>query len=395
MKPTHPLKMNLRILLFAALGAMLVEQTALTEPAPANENAPRPTAQEVRSPGAIPQLRIAVDPSVELVSLLFRLAGNPEYNKGRVQSYTADVDKQFKAFGDHRAVQLARRLHNTRGIGFDACMNLAVLLTDPYKPAIKIPLQPWPEFLDRRWTADSARNFAAAAGQFVKDTSYREFVERHRTLYETTELRLRELMEKEAHLEWFQDYFGERPHASFTLIAGLLNGPCNYGPRCRDAAGKEELFCVLGVSRTDSRGLPAFRRDVMDTVIHEFCHSYANAIIDAHESELAGAAAKLFQSVAGQMRRQAYGNGQTMLRESLVRACVIRYLRHYDGVEAARREIEEQNQRGFLWMADLSDFLAQYEAQRNRYPTLGAFSPNLVAFFKHYAAKPAHLSQQR
>jgi hypothetical protein len=40
-------------------------------------------------------VRVSVDPRVELLSLIFRLAGNPEYTRGRVDSYTADAESQF------------------------------------------------------------------------------------------------------------------------------------------------------------------------------------------------------------------------------------------------------------------------------------------------------------
>ena len=40
--------------------------------------------------------------------ILFRLAGNPEYNQARVPSYAAAVDAYFADFRDHPAVRLAR-----------------------------------------------------------------------------------------------------------------------------------------------------------------------------------------------------------------------------------------------------------------------------------------------
>jgi hypothetical protein len=192
-------------------------------------------------------------------------------------------------------------------------------------------------------------------------------------------------MEKDGHLQWFQDYFGERPQATFTVALGLLNGGCCYGPHCRDAAGREELFCILGVWQTDAQGLPEFTRDMLGTVVHEFCHSYANAIIHRHWAELEPAGDKLFEHVADEMHSQAYGNAQTMLCESLVRACVVRYRLRYEGAEAAQREIRNQKKRGFLWMEKLSNRLGDYEAHRDRYPTLETFSPRLISFFKEHA----------
>jgi hypothetical protein len=133
--------------------------------------------------------------------------------------------------------------------------------------------------------------------------------------------------------------------------------------------------------------LPEFNRDMLSTVVHEFCHSYANTIVDRHQAELAAAGAKLYQPVADQMRSQAYGNPQTLLRESLVRACTVRYQHQYSGADAARKEIDHNQSRGFRWTGELSNLLAEYEKQRDRYPTLDSFSPRLVTFFNDYAAK--------
>ena len=333
-----------------------------------------------------PKLQVRVDPRVELVSLLFRLAGNPEYNRARVQSYSVDADRVFDKYRNHPAVELARNLRRSQGVSYDACMGLAILLTGVSEPALKVPLAPWPDFLDRRWTAQSASNFVAGARQFVNDTRFGEFIKAHQDLYKLSESRMQGLMDKEGHLEWFKQFFGERPGADFTLVLGMLNGGNCYGPRWRDSAGKEELFCILGVWATDDAGEPVFGQDMLKTVVHEFCHSYANPIIQRHENDLLMVGQKLFEPVADQMRSQAYGNPHTLLCESLVRASVVRYLLCYGGTKAADQEIREQKRLGFRWMQELSDVLGQYEAERDHFPTLESFSPRLVAFFKDYSA---------
>ena len=195
-----------------------------------------------------------MDPSVELVSLLFRLAGNPEYSHCRVPAYAADVDIQFNRFRDHSAVQLARKLRQTRGVSYDACMSLAVLLTDSFDPRLSVPLDPWPDFLDQRWDAASVNTFVTAAGQFVKDSGFNDFIKAHESLYRTSESRMR-------------------------------------------------------------------------------------------------------------------------------------YLSRYEGEQAAKREIREQQALGFEWMQELSGLLRQYEAERDHYPTLESFSLRVVSFFRDYAGQ--------
>jgi hypothetical protein len=116
-----------------------------------------------------------------------------------------------------------------------------------------------------------------------------------------------------------------------------------------------------------------------------FAISYANPLIERHQAELSAAGESLFEHVAAKMRSQAYDNGHTLLCESLVRVCVVRYVRQYEGEEAARRAIQAEKRNGFLWMQEMSDLLGDYEVHRDQYPTLEDFSPRLVAFFAETA----------
>lgn len=342
------------------------------------------SAPQTRPAG--PPLRVMVDPRVELLSIVFRLAGNDEYNRGRVESYTEEVEKHFGIYRNHPTVELARQLRAKQGISFDAVMAMAGHISDTESIRERVPLDPLPPTLDNRWTPRSAREFLEKLRAFVTDSDFNGFFRQHQELYDLTAARMRAVLQKHAHLEWFDSFFGPRQGADFILAPALLNGPGNYGVRCRTPQG-EQLFCILGVWSTDVKGLPAFTKDALPTVIHEFTHSYTNPIVEAHLKELRPAGKKLFPQVAAAMRRQAYGTWETVMRESLVRACVIRYTRRYDGGVAAAMATLEERSRSFLWMNDLALLLGEYEAHRDRYPTLETFMPRVIAFFNDYAAK--------
>ena len=340
-------------------------------------------ADDGRSDG--PAVRVTVDPRVELMCIIFRLARSPEYGGGRVKSYVDDVEEHFNDFRDHDVVQLARRLRGTRGISYDAVMGMAVHLSDAYEPGERVPFDPLPKSLDKRWTVGDARKFLDAAGRFVKDTRFKEFIQSHGPIYETAESRMRAVLQEHAHLEWFDEFFGVRPEAEFTLVLGMLNGGQCYGPHCDTADGTQELYCVLGVWATDDGGLPRFNAGTVGTVVHEFCHSYTNPIVERHEGELRSAGEKIFPHVAQAMKRQAYGSWKTLMYESLVRACTVRYALKCEGQAAAEAAIRYQERRQFTWVRELSDLLGEYEADREQYPTLEAFSGRIVEFFDAYA----------
>lgn len=365
-------------LVLAALGTAIASEPDEQE-ASTKEAAARP-------------LTIVVDPRVELVSVVFRLAGNPEYNRARIDSYARDVDSWFAKQREHPVVKRARELRRNRGVSFDACMSMAVHLTDAERLNERVPFDPVPLDLDARWKTEEAREFLRDLRAFATESRFREFLAGHQELYRLAQSRMKALLDRDGHLEWFDAFFGGRPESRFVVAVGLLNGPNNYGVRCRPAVGAEELYCILGAWAKDDKGQPTFGRGVVETVVHEFCHSYVNAIIDRHEADLKAAGEKLFARVASAMRKQAYGNWKTMLYESLVRACTLRYMRQYMGPGAAGLKAAEEQGRSFTWVPDLARLLEQYETKRETYPTLEAFAPRIIAFFNDQAKRPAAIA---
>jgi hypothetical protein len=77
-------------------------------------------------------LSVRVDPRTELLSILFRHAGNPEYNTSIIGPYTEAIDRWFGEFADHPAIDFARRTGAERGIGFSDPMFLAINLEPGY-----------------------------------------------------------------------------------------------------------------------------------------------------------------------------------------------------------------------------------------------------------------------
>jgi hypothetical protein len=228
--------------------------------------------------------------------------------------------------------------------------------------------------------------FQELARRFVKETDFATFIQKHDALYRIAESRMEKVLEDFGVVDWFDSFFGAKPDASFTVLLGMMNGGACYGPRVVFPDGREELYCVLGVWLEDRRGLPRFDKSVLPTVVHEFCHSYVNPLVNRHAAGLEQVSQKIFTTVAEAMKKQAYPGWQTMMYESLVRACVIRYRLANEGEEAAERQIVQENTNRFYWIRELSDLLGIYEVNRNKYPDLDSFFPEVVQFFNTYAA---------
>ncbi len=328
---------------------------------------------------------VSVDSRVELMSVIFRLAGNGEYNQGRVPSYVQDVESHFGRFRDHAVVKLAKELRQTRGIGFNAPMGLAVHVTDAVTFQERIPLSPLPESMDARWTPETAKEFLALARKFVAETDFRGFLGQHQPLYQIGVQRMQETLDKHGHLEWFDSFFGPRKGADFHVILGMLNGGPSYGAGLKRPDGQEDLYSVIGVWMVDSQGQPTFPPDVVPTVVHEFIHSYTNALVAQFAKELQGPGEKIFPYVAAEMRKQAYPDWRTMMYESLNRACGLRCILATEGPAALQKAVSYENSRSFYWVGELAEVLGEYDAPPRKYSDLGQFFPRIIAFFNDYA----------
>ncbi len=339
-----------------------------------------PAAEGGRQP---PSLSVEVDPRIELISTVFHLAGNPEYNMGRLAGYERRVERHFESVRDHPAVTMARRLRAEHGISYDAPMSLAVHLSDDRTLQLRVPLDPWPAGLDSRWQPEDVTEFLDKLRSFADESDFWEFFDAHKGLHRRAVVEMEAVLADAVDLDWFESFFGESRRGEFRLVLSMLNGPCNYGPRFSGDSGCE-IYCICGVSGGDEHGAPAFDRRVISTIVHEFSHSYANPVADRHAAELEEPAKKVFARVEAEMRRNAYGSWETMTRESLVRASVVRYLAAHEGEAPAKRQIDEDVAKGFLWIESLSELLEEYESKRDTYPTLDSFAPRLIAFFKDY-----------
>ena len=329
---------------------------------------------------------VRVDPRIELMSIIFRLAGNPEYNRGAVPSYIDDVEACFGPFRDHAVVEMARKLRATRGVSYDAVMSMAIHIKDPFTLEEEVPFDPRPAALERRWIVDEAREFLEKARDFVRASDFKGFVADHEELYRITAERMQAVMDENEVESWFNSFFGRLPDARFSIVLGLLNGGGSYGPKVVFPDGREDLYTILGVWMTDDAGLPDFNDRVLGTVVHEFCHSFANPIVDRHVDEMRDAGQAIFPLVQEKMRSMAYSNWKTMMYESLVRSSVVRWDLAKNGRESAESRITWEEKNHFFWISGLSELLGEYEANRDTYRDLESFFPEMKRFFDDYAA---------
>ncbi len=334
-----------------------------------------------------------VDERIELTSIVARLAGYGEYDNNDFKLYADDVDRYFAKFKHHPVVEFAKQVREKNKIGYDAVPSLAVHLNPP--PLLTPRVEFATAVLDPRWGKADAEKFADLLRQFYQDAECAKFFRAHQTMYRTVEQRYQATLNK-VNFAWYKQFYGEQPDGTWNLFIGLLNGGGNYGVRVILPGGQEDHYAVMMTYRMDKEGLPVYGEQDLPYIIHEYNHSFVNKLIEknAPQFEKFGTALEHDHDTADMMRRQAYGGFKTVIIESVVRACVVRYLRRNPtGSMIAQTQLGEEEVRGFLWTGKLVALLDEYEKNRGTYPTLESFIPRIAHFFDMVPAQLADMKQ--
>lgn len=333
-----------------------------------------------------PPITVSVDPRLELLSIIFRFAGNPEFNQPTSDSpYAREVEERFSGWMGHAAIIRARELRNQHSISYDAVAGLAMHANDINTLRIGDGSAGVYERLDSRWTLELANDFLELVADFRDESNFTEFFAGNSALYSTVEGRMRDLLDRKLDAEWFAKFYGAAGTAIFAVHPGLLLGGQNFGVSVRHPDGREEITPNIGCWEFDAEGVPIFADGVLPIIVHEFCHSYVNPIVDARLSEFESAGTSIFPHVRAKMEAQAYKEWRTVVCESIVRASVVIYLRAHEAEPDALQEIALNERLGFTWTRDLATLLSDYEARRESYPTFDSFAPRIVAFFDELA----------
>ena len=315
-------------------------------------NAERPgTRPEAPAEGRSAELAVEVDGRVELLSVLFRLAGAPPYGEAATP-YALAADEHFGAVAGHPAVIKTRELVSERGISYEAPVELAVYLDSGLEPIR--PLEPLPPGLDPRWEGVDLDRYLADVRDFSAASSFEEFEAAQAGYAADVESTLTSFLADRPVIDWFEDAFGHAG-AEFTVVPGLLSGSFSFAASAEQADGQTELAPILYLEAPDADGVPTPTELSFEFLVHELAHGWVDPVFDARVEEMRGSALPLFREVEELMRQQAYSSYPIMVNESVVRALVVSFLRERAGEEPAERSLAEQEQLGFIWTAELAE----------------------------------------
>ena len=328
-----------------------------------------------------------VDERVEIVSIAFRLAGAEEYSQNYNIKYTDDINTYFKSYKNAQVVEFIKNNRDKNGLGYDAVMSMAVHLS--FKNEKFSPVKEKENSLDKRWDKVDIKQFIFLLNEFYKITNFQNFFNDNAENYKNAEIAYQNSVLSDFNIKWYTKFYGNDSSEEYKIILGYGNGSGNYGIKVNPKRSKTVVNAVVGVWDFDENGNPKFDKDVFQPLlIHEFNHSYVNYILEMNDNKakVQNSGKLIYEKVEKEMKSQAYGDWETMINESIVRAAVIRYMmdNHYQK-EDIDYEIMIQKRNSFLWIDQLVDLLGNYQNNRQKYPAFQSFYPKIIDLFNQIA----------
>lgn len=323
------------------------------------------------------QIRSKVDERFELTSIMFALAGAPEYCQCDLPSYKKDIVKYLAQYDQTVPINFIRELAQNHKIGYDAVSTTAEMLEIKNG---KIRLQPQYKLsmiseFDSRWTPELFNRYLLMVNDFYKESHFRKFFNDHRELYYKAQLCMDSTLNQVSN-QWFRAFYGrELDDNKINVFVSLTNGPNNY-------ALKEGV--LIGM-RSDEQGQPNTQDDqTIYMLIHEFSHLYINPIFNDLWPKIESSAERMYPFVEPLVRQHGYRSAQIVFAEWLVNLASLMYMKENDH-PLYTWQIRKNIDNGFIWMQRSIDFMDNFYACRDIYPNFESFMPQLIAFI-HFTA---------
>jgi hypothetical protein len=326
-----------------------------------------------------PNLAITVDPRLELLAVVQSLS-DYEQRTGLITdldfAYKQKVAQVFGPYREHAAVNMFDELSQA-GFSFDGPPYVMLFLSSPPELDVQIPFPAYAA--QRAGGMEKLEAFVAALRDFARESDFMQFYTEHTGFYQEIAAGVEALVNP-GDLALLEEYYGMRQH-SYNIILVPLFHAGGFGPRLAREDGTFDVYSINGPHTLDGDLLTfGSPEDFRQLIWHEFSHSFINPLVEQAWEEIKPYSG-LYAPIEKKMRKQAYEEWQSAVNEHLIRAITARLAAREFGPEAGRRALETDRRLGFRYIDALADRLVEYEANRDRYPTLESFIPRLLAVF--------------
>lgn len=326
-------------------------------------------------------LNITVDPRIELITAVQQQADYDRLTRFDF-SYKDEMKEYFNKYKNHKAVKTFHKL-SKKGFSYDAPPSVMLYLSSTLslKENNIIPN----DLIDRASGKKELLEFIDELKDFSIEADFNKFYEQNNSFYQTMIDNVYKNIKDMGLIETLDDYYGMEVN-SYNLILSPMLHAGGYGPKVEAENGLYDVYGIIGpqsiIKDNDGKMVPDYSSETIRHIVwHEFSHSFINPITEKYINEI-NQYNDLYSKIEKQMSSQAYSNWETCVNEHIIRAITARLIYLDQGQSAYNTIIANERANGFYYVPALCESLARYEINRDDYPTLESYYPELIKVFK-------------
>lgn len=319
---------------------------------------------------------------VELMALVWRLMGEDNvFIHNLVPNYTRSADQYFAPYKNHPVVDMARKHYKKNYInkGKVVDFGMHLVISSEGKITFNQQFKAKSDFVFELWPHSLRKKILPLLEDFYKQSNFHQWYVSTDTIREAAKRAFAPVIQK-INTKWYNDFFGvasEKTH--FQVVLSLLTSIKNFGLSSDLVNEEKMLFPVISSCFTNEDGLLYYNPSVFfPIIVHEFCHPFCNPLIERNWHAMNKTAYKVYRLNKEKLEWQSYYNPISMVSETFVRSCVIRYLSEHEQKTKDTSLIKQEMLNGFLLTDNFVKALDTYEKQRDNYPSMKEFMPEIV-----------------
>jgi hypothetical protein len=323
--------------------------------------------------GGIP---VIVSPKIELAYVVAGLTGRAPEVTGSRTVLGPDALRHFKDYRSHAAVTAMDFVHR-RGLSYDAVAKFASCFSDP--PGLE-QVFPFGDYLCSRTYGIGRRDREARLldlGErlraFYADADFGSYLQDHQEDYDAMVAGIKGALPQSVP-ETLKAYYGTG-HSAYVVVVSAISG--NYALTLEEDGWTCAVAVISGRLVTSSSDLDS---GLWSLLVHEWSHTLVKPALSLNE-ELIASYVHLYPAIAKDMTSggQAYGSWRIAVEEHIIRAAEARMVSARWGVAEAERTLSRHEDRGFRYIRLFYDRLAEFEDDRETFPTFADFVPRLLS----------------
>lgn len=338
---------------------------------------------------AAPEPRVHLDVRLEALGVIQLLADVPAPKGFQAPDteYVRRARKNFARFREHQAVKLTERLPQA----FDYLARTDLLIRRGPLPSMAPDLFV-PDFMFKQaGGAGRVEEWVSALAAFTRDADVASFVRGNETALDPGLSEFREDVARRRYMAKMEKLAGVEFEGEYRVVPSPYHLPgaqVNAVVRLED--GGYIIVSVVGAEVLADGRLDFHIEDFVATAGHEIAHGLLDAASELSREHI-GRSGAAYRKLSW----DCYGDWMQCVKETVVRAQMLRLISSELGEDAVRRELNQNDGRErWPYLEPMAEKFKEYEKDRESWPDLFAFYPRLLEVFPEGADRDSG-SQRR